>query len=104
LLAVNNLLYFPLRRICALGVPEEALQAVHAALPHVAISTDGAALQRCDLLLIDSRDSGAMDLVGWIRQRMPHFPVVLWDAAVRPAALLVDQCRRLLFPGDSSAA
>ena len=102
--AVNNILYFPLRRICALGVAEDALEAVHEALPHVAISSDGAALQRCDLLLIDSRDSGAMDVVQWIRQRMPHFPVVLWDSAVRPAALLVDQCRRLLFPSDSSAA
>jgi hypothetical protein len=101
---VSNVLYFPLRRICALGMPEDALQAVHAALPHVAISTEGDALQRCDLLLIDSRDAGAMDLVQWIRQRKPHFPVVLWDAGVGPAARLVDECRLLLFPGDSSAA
>ena len=98
---VDNLIHFPLRRICALGVPDEALTAVRAALPYVAISTDGAALQRCDLLVIDRNDSGASELVLWVRQRLPDFPVLWWDAA---ATAFAEQCRRLLFPGASSGA
>jgi hypothetical protein len=91
---VNNLIHFPQRRICALGVPESALSAVRASMPYVAISTDGKALQRCDLLILDRNDGGAGDLVRWIRQRVPQFPVLLWDAA---ATTFVEQIRRLLF-------
>jgi hypothetical protein len=98
---VDNLIYFPQRRICALGLPDHALAAVHAAMPWVTISTDGAALQRCDLLVIDRNDLGASDLMQWIRQRMPDFPVLLWDAA---ATAFAEQCRRVLFPSGSSAA
>ena len=91
---VDNLIHFPLRRICALGVPESALSAVRASMPYVSISTDGTTLQRCDLLILDRNDDGACDLVRWIRQRVPEFPVLLWDAA---AAASVEQIRRLLF-------
>lgn len=91
---VDNLIHFPLRRICALGVPESALSAVRASMPYVAISTDGTTLQRCDLLILDRNDGGAGDLVRWIRQRVPEFPVLLWDAG--PTAF-VEQIRRLLF-------
>jgi hypothetical protein len=92
---VDNLIYFPQRRICALGVPDAALRAVRAAMPHVSISTDGAELQRCDLLVLDRLDRGAPDLVQWVRKHLPSFPVVMWDAAT---AAFVEQCRRILFP------
>ena len=98
---MDNLIYFPVRRICALGVPDTALDAVRTAMPYVAVSSDGAALQRCDLLVIDGNDRGAAELVSWVRQRVPEFPVLLWDAA---ATAFVEQCRRVLFPGGSSAA
>ena len=97
---VDNLIYFPVRRICALGVPREALAAVHDALPWVAIEADGAALQRCDLLVLDAGDSGAPDLVRWVRQRVPQCPVVFWSKSVS----LVETCRALLFPGGTFAA
>jgi len=100
---VGGLLYFPRRRICALGVADAALEAVRAAMPYVAVSTDGEALQHCDLLVLDSADRGAVDLVQWVRSRLPDFPVLLW-AAPRPVAVLVEQCRRLLFPTDTSVA
>jgi len=98
---VDNLIYFPLRRICALGVPDHVLTAVRAAMPYVSVSTNGAALQQCDLLVVDRNDGGAPELVRWIRQRMPDFPVLLWDAA---ATAFTEQCRRILFPGGPSAA
>jgi hypothetical protein len=96
---VDNLIHFPLRRICALGVPDSALSAVRASMPYVAISTDGTTLQRCDLLILDRNDVGARDLVRWIRQRVPEFPVLLWDAA---ATAFAEQCRRLLFPTSAA--
>lgn len=95
---VGTLLFFPLRRICALGIPGEAIAGVRAELPHVAISTDGASLQRCDLLLVDESDAGAPDLAKWIRQRMPRFPVIFWNATSQPASALAEACRRVLFP------
>ena len=67
-------------------------------MPFVAISTDGASLQRCDLLLVDGSDAGAPELAEWIRRRLPRFPVIFWDAAAHPASVLVETCRRLLFP------
>lgn len=99
---VGELLYFPRRRICVLGVDDEAVEAVRAAMPDVAVSTDGAGLQRCDLLVLDSTDSSANDVADWVRARMPDFPVLFWDVAMRPAAAFVEQCRGLLFPTDSS--
>ena len=96
---MENLVYFPQRRICALGVPDEALRVVKKEMPHVAISTDGAELQRCDLLVLDRNDRGAAELVRWIRKRLPEFPVLLWDAAT---TALADQCRRLLFPTSTA--
>jgi hypothetical protein len=95
---VKNLLFFPVRRICALGIPGETLAMVRVALPFVTISTDGAALQRCDLLVVDENDDGAPELASWIRQRMPRFPVIFWNAALQPAAALAEACRLLLFP------
>lgn len=96
-------LYFPQRRICALGVPGDAVDAVREAMPYVAVSTDGEALQRCDLVVLDAHDRGAGELVQWIHGRQPDFPVVLWDAA--EATTFVERCRRLLFPtGTSSLA
>ena len=96
---MDNLIYFPVRRICALGVPDGALSAVRAAMPYVAISTDGTALQHCDLLVLDRDDSGASELVRWIRQRVPEFPVLLWDAA---STAFAEQCRRVLFPTSAA--
>jgi hypothetical protein len=97
---VANVLYFPLRRICALGVPEKALQAIHAEMPFVAIDAGGASLQKCDLLVINERDDGASDLVHWVRQQMPHFPIVFWNDSTS----LVDACRAVLFPSGIFAA
>lgn len=96
---MDNLIHFPLRRICAIGVPDSALTAVRASMPYVAISTDGTTLQRCDLLILDRNDDGARDLMRWIRQRVPEFPVLLWDAAT---TAFVEQCRRLLFPTSAA--
>lgn len=90
---MDNLVYFPLRRICALGVPREELAAVHDALPFVAIEANGAALQRCDLLVVNEGDAGAAELADWVHERMPQFPVVLWSESVS----LADACRELLF-------
>ena len=98
LFLVDNLLFFPLRRICALGIPADTIAGVRAEMPFVAISTDGASLQRCHLLLVDEADAGAPELAEWIRRRMPRFPVIFWNAALQPASALAEACRRLLFP------
>ena len=95
---VDNLIYFPVRRICALGIPADAVASIQAEMPFVAVSTDGASLQSCDLLLVDENDGGAPELAEWIRQRMPRFPVLFWNAASYPANVLAEACRRLLFP------
>lgn len=95
---MGDLLYFPVRRICALGIPGDAIEVVRAELPFVAISTDGSSLQRCDLLLVDENDHGAPELADWIRGRMPRFPVIFWNATLHPASVLAEACRRLLFP------
>jgi hypothetical protein len=95
---VENLLFFPVRRICALGIPGDTLATMRSELPFVAISTDGAELQRCDLLVVDENDHGAPELASWIRQRMPRFPVIFWNAALQPATALAEACRLLLFP------
>jgi hypothetical protein len=29
---------------------------------------------------------------------MPRFPVIFWNAALHPANVLAEVCRRLLFP------
>ena len=96
---MDNLVYFPLRRICALGIPREALAAMHDELPFVSIESEGSALQQCDLLVIDENDRGALELVRWVRKRVPHFPVVFWSAPVQ----LAEHCRRLLFPSGPFA-
>jgi hypothetical protein len=96
---VDNLLWFPQRRICALGLADDALSAVRAAMPYVAVATDGAALQCCDLLLLDHADHGAPELARWIHERKPEFPILLWyDDAIR----FLSECRRMLFPPSVS--
>lgn len=95
---MGDLLYFPLRRMCVLGIPGPVVEALQAEMPFVAISTDGAALQRCDLLVVDGKDRGAPELASWIHRRMPDFPVIFWDVDSPGSGDLVEACRRRLFP------
>lgn len=79
-LRVSNVIAFPLRRVCALGVPGPVVDEARGRLGNVAISTDAAALQRSDALVIGSDEPGAFDVVRWIRQNLPEFPVLFWTA------------------------
>lgn len=83
---------FPLRRVCALGVPGAVVAEARGRLGNVAIFTDAAALQRSDALVIGSDEPGAFDVVQWIRQKLPEFPVLFWTAD-QCVETFVDHCR-----------
>lgn len=86
-----------------MGLSDDAIDELRAALPYVDIGGEGESLQGCDLVVIDHDDSGAMELVRWFVKRMPPFPVLLWHPGMRPASAVAESCRDLLFPGRSFA-
>lgn len=93
---MGDLLYFPVRRVASLGIAPELLDALRAAMPNVAISSEGSALQKCDLLLIAEHEPGSMELIDWLRDKSPSLPVFV--ARVRHTAeMLVGTCRDILF-------
>lgn len=93
---MSNVIAFPVRRVCALGVPRAVVAEARGQLENVAISTDAAALQRSDLLVIGSDEPGAFDVIRWARQHIPDFPVLFWNAD-HCVQSLIEHCRVTLF-------
>lgn len=99
---VENVIDFPLRRVCALGVPADVLSALRTQLSRVRVSTDAATLMRADLLVIGDAEPGAFDVISWVRRTAPDFPILFWSSDIRPSAA-VDHCRVLLFDEGAAA-
>jgi hypothetical protein len=101
--SLGVLIPFPVRRVCALGVPAGILDSVREELANVALSTDASTLQRSDLLVVGAGEPRAFDIIRWVRQTAPEFPILLWSADSAGASLAA-HCRMLLFPDDHLAA
>ncbi|HYH09867.1 MAG TPA: hypothetical protein VEK11_22655 [Thermoanaerobaculia bacterium] len=92
---MGKLIEFPLRRVCALGVPPEIVSQMRRQLAHVSVSVDASTLQRADLLVIGEEEPRAFDFVAWVRRISPAFPILYWTGDVAAAAL-AERCRLAL--------
>lgn len=93
---MGEVVQFPSRRICALGLPREIVGDVRRQLNAVAVSTNASALRGSDMLLIGDGEKQAVDIIQSIRRTRPHLPILYWSERIRTATL-IEHCRTILF-------